>query len=1106
MKKNQLSFQQIASDPSSSAWVNASAGSGKTKVLTDRLLRILLNGTDPSQILCLTFTKTAANEMTERLYKSLSDWSQSGKDERQILLSNLLGRAPTPSEMKVAAQCLYTVRDNLPGIALQTFHSFCQKLLQKFPLEANLQPGFLLLDEIQQKKELEELKQDILYKNSSLSPTLETIADLMTENTFENLLNTIISHKNSFSTLFNSYKNFKKCLLDHEKFILGNHYSANNITTVQEIHKNLYKKSSLSINSFLQDINTLIPSTMTEKSFWEKLKNLKEISPEQQWTEVKKCFFTKENKIKSRLLSKKTLKQYPYLEEKINALTFSLEKQLEEEKCLTSSLSTKCVLQLAYQFLKIYNKRKQERNIMDFDDIIIKVKDLLRSDVYGPLVLHRESQEISHILMDEAQDTSPIQWEIIHLISQEFLNAGMEKTFFAVGDAKQSIYSFQGANYELFKKMQTTFQQLHENIGLPWNNISLDTSYRSTPFVLKTVDNIFNAIPAPYSLDNRISHTAFRQDHKGNVHIEPIITRPSSDQLKESFLETPLEYTQKELAATIAKHISHWCEEEPILPSTGKPLQPCDIMILLRKRSSLIKYLTHELKEYNIPVNGEDRINLWQHLAIQDLFYIGKWLIEPYDDFALTVILKSPLIRLPEEDIFYLCSKRGENTLWEFLEQNKEKYPKVAHLLNLLDDKAKTLKPYDLYIYLLEKEKLKSRYRSIFGKSVDIYISLFLEQLFQKEYAPEGLSSLISFLESMEENKENSYPRPQEEKNCLQITTVHGAKGRQAPLVILPDTTDLPVIKDIFLWHSIDASNSFFIFSPTRTLLPQHLEHILAKKNESQIKEYMRLLYVALTRAEDYLFLAGTEPLKNHELSWYNLSLAHIDNKKNSFFSSPLENCTLKKVSTLEKESIKNSITHPLLSSALEKEVSNSFKPITGIKKKNILTPLKKLQTHDRFFQERGTLIHQILEKSPFTTIEDLQKEVNLLSSLFSSQNLFSPAERNKIIQEIWALQENDEILRVLSFKQYSEYTLVGLYNNHAYKGRIDRLAFDHSSKNLYVIDFKTSSNAPCSLEKIPSNHKEQLDIYTELLKKAFPKTPLKPTLIYTKNRRLFYL
>mgnify|MGYP000262081902 CR=1 FL=1 len=1096
--------QQMASDPNFSAWVNASAGSGKTKVLTDRLLQLLLQGVDPSQILCLTFTKAAAAEMTERLYKKLSTWAQSDEETRHRFLSDLLGREPSKNELLKAANCLYDVRDNIPGIGLQTFHSYCQKLLQKFPLEANLKPGFLLMDETQEKKEVEFIKKQLVYERTSLTSTLEILSEFISEKSFEDLLNAIISNKNYFTNLFSTYETLSDCQKDHVSFILGKELADEQTKSSKTLQENLYKEINTPINTFLESIKTLIANSATEEAFFKNLKNIKNNKDCNKWLEIKKYFLTKENTIKTRLLSKKTITSHPCIYKNFIELTTLLEKLLEKEKSLVTSLTTNCVLELAYGFLTIYNKIKTEKNILDFDDIILKVRDLFKNTIYGPLILHRESQEISHILMDEAQDTSPIQWEVIYTLSQELLSSDIKKTFFAVGDAKQSIYSFQGADYDLFKKMHNTFKQLHTNIERPWLDISLDLSYRSTPTILKTVDNIFNNLPNDYTLQTPLKHKSFRNHHKGEIHIEALTVRPSKDEIKESFLETPLEHAQKNLATTLAEHIATWYKKKPILPSTGAPLQPCDIMVLLRKRSQLGEYLTHALKERNIPVNGEDRIKLWQHLAIQDLFYMGQWLIEPYDDFALVAILKSPLFRLPEEDIFFLCHNRKEQSLWDFLKKNTNKYSKIVTFLENLSQKSKYLNPYNLYTFLLEKKQLKKAYISIFGNSVEVYIALFLEQLFKKEYTPSGLGSLKNFLDTLESNKDESYPYPQENKNCIQIMTVHGAKGRQAPVVVLPDTTDIPNIRELFLWHEIN-NHSFFVFSPARLLFPKNLQHILHKADKKQLNEYIRLLYVALTRAEDHLFLAGIEPHKDSTFNWYNLSSPHIEKENKNFFSTLYESIETIKIS--KKTTIKNNAHYPILEPPSEEEAPLPFKAITSSSSNTKkLTPLEKLQSSESFFQKRGTLIHKLLESSPFSDFKNLEKHVSQTTSLSAFSNSFSPVEKDKIVQEIWNLQKNEQISKILSFDNYSEHTLVGFHNNTPYRGRIDRLAFDSLSNILYIIDFKTSLTAPSSFENIPPEHKLQLYTYTQLLKETFSQISLQPTLIYTKNRRIFYL
>lgn len=1127
LEKSPLTLQQQASNPRTSVWVNASAGSGKTKVLTDRILRLLLEGTLPSQITCLTFTRTAAAEMRERLNKRLENWILFSEEELREDLFDLTGMPPCTEQLKEARLLYGKVCDSQPELALQTFHSFCQSILQRFPIETSLSPNFSLADEAAQHRILKDLKQKILENPSfklthpRLHDGLETLAGFMPESMFINILDEVIAKRFKFRTLFENHNSFESCLEDQKRFILNNELR---FDSFEASHQTIYfSKKIIEISSALYPfIQQLESGNVTEQSIADYLKYVQALesgstkqSEDTAWIQVKTVFLTKAGTIRSRLISKKLEQQVASLGPILDSFITQLTKLVELEKILLTWLCTEATLKVAYEFYILYEESKAQLGLIDFDDVIFKVENLLQDPELSASVLFFLDKKIDHILMDEAQDTTPSQWKIIELIVQELLVVHDQKTFFVVGDPKQSIYSFQGADHNLFVTMHDYFKKFFEKAHLPWLSINMITSYRSTSTVLATVDRVCNTLPFLHKLQNEeIKHLPFRKTTEGRVHFWPLIKR-KEQQEKIGAFSNATDVLQKELAEMLANHIETWCLSQPVLPSTGLPVEPKDIMILVRRRSNLITYLTKALKKRKIPVNGQDRLQLWENLAIQDLYAIGCWVVRPFDDFALACVLKSPLIRIEEKELLVLRASSHEKTLWDTICTRRATYPKEFSLLEELLNEAEKKSPHDFYVYLLEYYGLESWYTSQITPATSMYINLFLEQTLEPAYEQPGLESLDVFLSDIYQNKDRSYPRPNAQDNSVKIMTIHGAKGRQAPIVILPDITQTPITRDNIHWFN-SQPYLYLAVTPPNISLPSYLKSYLMKEEQHKINEYMRLLYVAMTRAEDHLFFSGYEPHNNNDLSWHNFVKPHVETNLNCPLTSK-ENKKCRKVSQSKKiqkyskkaqwglDCVRKEYTQPA-----PQEETLAFMPITSAtkqyaeSKESILpTNYLKFNTPNITF---GTALHKALEKAPYSSDQSLEENLKIVSLIYSQVE-----ERNAYLKslmfEVQKLQENPDVLRLISMPSLIESTVVGLYKSARYKGRIDRLCIDKSNNIIYIIDFKTSLKVPKSIEQIPLSHQKQVNFYKSLLFSLFKDQYfLQPTLIYTETVSIFYL
>lgn len=871
-KKIMSDLQQEASDPKYSVWVSASAGTGKTKVLTDRFLRLLIKGVEPANILCLTFTNAAAVEMQARINSKLKYLSLCNAEKLEEELFLMLGNKPLQPELENAKTLYDKILNSNEPLNIYTIHAFCQKILKTCPLEAGITPEFKILEETKLQDIFLNIRNEI-YLSDEHNDLMKILLNRFHEITLQDIFSEIIEQKIKFKKLF-THKTIPG-EIQNKRLALGE------LNNIYDKVKNLFVKYDLEI-------------------------------------EPKEFFFTKDGKKRKSLLSKELIRKYPKLLLELEKITSEIYHLDELRRIEELEYHTNLLTKLAYIILKKYDSYKEENNLLDYDDLIYYTEKLLNNKATHEWLLHKLESKINHILVDEAQDTTPTQWNIITTLITEF-NA-MDKpnnSIFIVGDDKQSIFSFQGADLRNFSLVNEQLKANLTKANKKFKNITLEYSYRSCTEILQfthyVLQNIKSDYPNLFFPDNPLI-SSFRT-HQGTVTVWPLVTSKKQEEL---FWALPEDYKNSKSAADllieqIVNFIKEKIESKEILPSicamksgytkinlenskefvnqgaecilnvqcpshsdykndsanfsNSSRISEKDFMILVRKRDEFSNNLIKELSKAKLKIEISDRINLKDHLSIMDLMSVAKFVLLPDDDLNLACLLKSPIIGINEQQLYELLINKKDQSLWDTLSLYLDIYEKLNSFIEIY----KTSTAENFFTIVVNSLNLRELLNVHNGDDSDDMINELLT--LSSNYANDIDNSLQGFVAWFENN--NIYiKRNMEHSDKIRVMTVHGSKGLEAPIVILCDSTSLPVSSNKFIWND----NGEMFFSANAADTPQFLQELKEAEKLKDLQEYIRLLYVAMTRAKDHLIICGfSNKATTSENSWYKIAKQTFD-------------------------------------------------------------------------------------------------------------------------------------------------------------------------------------------------------------------------------------
>jgi ATP-dependent helicase/nuclease subunit A len=1118
--------QKIASNPDYNVWVSASAGTGKTKVLIDRILRLLLKGNSIDKILCITFTKVAAQEMINRLSSILARWSilEDADLAKELFLLN--EEEPTTEEISLAKQLFANFIDNPQKINIQTIHSFCQNILNNFPIEANIMSGFKVIEpdyaQELKKQAIESVLNTKIFDDSlEIKNTLTTIVKHISALDFENKISSILNYPEKMDILQDKYnlnidfESFKLNLYEELKAKQG--ISAESILQ-QYFDGSFNKLAFLEIISIAQGTkNKLSASFDINKLFWFlNLPKDEQIKNKDVWEKV---FYTTSGSIRKKIVNEGFLKELQdgqalWVKQVIEEELLRLEKLRNEYKNQISAEINLAFMQLAYEIYKAYENIKLSLGVLDFNDLIIKTHKLLNKSLVIPWILYKLDNKISHILVDEAQDTNPLQWDIIRVFVEEFFTGSSSnqenRSIFVVGDVKQSIYSFQGASPEYFNVIKALFKEKVKNAEKIWHQVPMNTSFRSSSGVISAVNhitsNLFSQNDNIYKEED-FTHLAHNQNLGANIEIWPLLVDDNKEEKWRRY---------KNLATAIVKKIKKLNQDGV---SYG------DILILYRKREGnpTLNYLVKFLKESEIPVLGVDKLNLSEHLAVNDLIALAKFLLQQNDDFSLACVLKSPIFNLKDDDIFNL---KITNSSSLFNSLNQEKYIHIYNKLNKWVSLVDYIPVYDLFFHILYVEKNFTNFLNSFGNEVQDILMEFMNLIlqFNERTQSKNISNLQIFLEFITKGDHKISRDSSSKKDMVNLMTIHASKGLESRVVFILNDLDAKSQNDIILYNE-NPSTPLLLLKLSKDYQNDYTNQIVLKQKNYQLKELARLFYVAITRAKEQLYIcsvAKQAPDENEDKAnhlWWQILNNAINN--NVFFEhnlSALESDFFdEKLGFVTKKAFCISQATPLIKKEIFSQNSINFipqwcfkeapkeqnptKPLSPSKidfeEKYFSSPLSQMDEKKNNLINKGLLVHKILEQINYLSdYKEIELFINNILNGYAEQ--LTEQSIIEIKNNIHSLLNKKELMFLWENKGMAEVGISGQinYNNelNIVSARVDKII--KIDNKLWVIDYKYAKKPNLPSKK----HIKQMEIYKSILKNIYPECDISGLIIYTQS------
>ena len=877
--------QHRASNPRASAWVSANAGSGKTYVLTQRVVRLLLDGVPPSKILCLTFTKAAAANMSMRVFRTLADWTRLDDAALAAALAKMGLERPDAS-MLVRARRLFARTVETPGgLKIQTIHAFCERLLHLFPFEANVAAGFEVIDDRRRADLLSAARERVLMeavrdRDGALGRALRDLAEEAGAGDFDKVLREAMGHRRLVLRALRSDPTGARYAAELRRaFGLGPEETEADIARA-------ILEDGIAPGEWLDLAALLETGSANDKKAAVKLRAAANATAgDEKRSNYIGFFLTDELTPRAKIVTKAISDSRPDLVARFAAEQNRLLGLLERHKAAALVARSRALVIVAGAIFAGYEDAKRRRGLLDFDDLVERTSNLLQK-ADAAWVLFKLDAGIDHILVDEAQDTSPEQWEILAKLAEDFLSGAsartLARTFFAVGDEKQSIYSFQGAEPRKFGEMLRLFERRHREAERLFEPVVLNMSFRSSTGVLKAVDDVFGigAHARGVTFDNVVpTHEAFHDTLPGLVEIWPLekpqaLEEPRDWRLPLDRLDVqdPPVVVAKRIAATLRGWLAPGSSECVHENGRARPIRAGDVLILVRRRGPFFEAVIRALKEAGVPVAGADRLRLGEHIAVMDLVALGRACLLPDDDLTLACVLKSPLVGLDDDDLIALAPDR-KGTLARALEASTEpRHAAAAVRLKQWRDLARSLSPFAFYARVLGADGGRRAMIGRLGPEAGDALDEFLREAlaYEKDEPP----SLTGFLARFEAADVEIKRDMEAASDTVRVMTVHASKGLEAKIVFLPDTCGVPSGKhDPKLYALEDAAGPPLIaWSKKKDSDPSRLAAARASAREAQEDEYRRLLYVAMTRAEERLYIAGFHGRNDPaQTCWYHM-------------------------------------------------------------------------------------------------------------------------------------------------------------------------------------------------------------------------------------------
>ena len=1076
--------QIAAARPLQNTWLSANAGSGKTRVLTDRVARLLLGGVEPQHILCLTYTKAAASEMQNRLFKRLGEWAMAPTDALQTALRKLGEDDLPPHRLQRARQLFARAIETPGGLRIQTIHSFCGSLLRRFPLEAGVPPGFAELDDRAARLMRAEIVEEMA--DGPQAQVVRRLTEVQAGEDFGKLVEEISRHRGAFSGA--------------DTAELSALYDLPAGLTEGDILADVFFGDEAVWMSGVVDV--LAGGSTNDAKAARALGALGFGSPTSKTLEVLEKWLLHQGGGKDpskhftakvgEFPTKDTRPRLGDLIEPLNDLMLRVEAARAKRLALAAADKTRALHDFAAVFLPDYARRKADRGLLDFDDLIGKARALLRDPSLAAWVLYRLDGGIDHILVDEAQDTSPDQWDLVESLAEELIageGAGVRpRTLFVVGDKKQSIYSFQGADVAAFDLKRDHFGgRLAGGPGL--ETLSLEHSFRSSRAVLDVVDATFT--PAQHqALGGPSQHLAFNDALPGRVDVWPVIEKEESPDPDEWFRPVDAR-SPEDPRVVLAKALAEWMRDTvtagvqiPQADKDPRRVHYGDFLILVQRRSPLFHEIIRACKALGLPIAGADRLKLGGELAVRDLSALLAFLDTPEDDLSLACLLRSPLCGWTERDLYQLAQGR-KGYLWEALRDHPA-HPETRAFLDDLRGQADFLRPYDLIERALQRHDGRRRLIARLGAEAEDGIDELLSQALA--YEASDVPSLTGFLTWMETDDVEVKRQLDGEGHRIRVMTVHGAKGLEGEIVILPDTGDRKPQERDQIYRLPEGVAVWKTAAPES---PPVIADERAARKEREAQERLRLLYVAMTRARCWLITAAAGEI-TQDACWYNLirdgvarvgAVALGDVQRHAFgdWPAPLgpQIDAPKGVASLPVW-----LTRPA-PAVLQAAKVLSPSDLGGAKASPGETALP-----EAIAKARGTALHLLLERLPGV---DPALWPDRARSLIED-----PTLADDMLAEARAVLADPALTALFGTETLAEVAVTAPWNGRVLAGSIDRLVI--TSDRVQVIDYKSNAVIPATQGQIPEGILRQLEAYAHMLDQIYPDRQIETAILWTRG------
>lgn len=1127
--------QARASDPKASTFVSANAGSGKTHVLVQRVIRLLLSGVPPEKILCITFTKAAAANMAERVFTTLGHWVTLDDAGLDAAIREAGIAHPSASLRREARKLFACALETPGGLKVQTIHALCTRLLQQFPFEANVPARFAVLDDRDQNEMMERANLAVFLEasripDSPIGRALRTAMANAADVTFKEVVREACLSRDHFMAWTDAAGNATAAAAQMSA-ALG--VSADD--RIEDVEREIVDGPNLPRSSWKEMATLLDTSSKADQKQAERLRAALTFTGAAQVDEYLGVFLTDDRAPRASVITNSFIKKNPVAGNRFDAEIDRLGPLIERRRAVVARDRTEALIHIATAAAAHYRREKLERGLLDYDDLIDKTLAML-DRVSSGWVHYKLDRGVDHVLIDEAQDTSPRQWDIVAHIISEFTSGagardGLVRTVFAVGDEKQSIFSFQGAAPREFDLRRRELRRRFEEAGLKFDPVSFTYSFRSGPVILHSVDHVFreqeifrsiHAVENGYPIHNAMTDAGPSLIELWDLAVAD--DRQDIEGWRAPFDGVAVTSPEVKLARRIQAEIKRLVTSGTMTGSAGgrRPLRYGDMLILVRRRGNAFDAVIQALKHAGIPVAGADRLKLTEHIAIIDLMNLADALLLPQDDLALAVALKSPLFGLDDDDLFKLAYQR-RGSLREALTAQAPTDERFSAALQRLEECERRFTqetPFAFYAWLLGGDGGRARMLRRLGHEANDALDEFLElALGYERKAPASLQGFVAWLRAADTEVKRDMEISRDE---IRVMTVHGAKGLEASVVFLVDTTTSPSdtqrLRLIHLPQGNAAPNApgVVVWAGKKAEDPPAVADARKAMLGDTEDEYRRLLYVAMTRAADRLIVGGCMPGNMSTVrksSWYDLITRGL---ANAGLKLEEEETPAGKVMRYSRPDDIADLSGPAAPTeaapvALPSWLREAAAPEASAA--GVLRPSdpsdgdshpirsgESVQLRARALQ-RGTLVHRLLQSLPEIALE--RRLGAALGYLARNADGWSEDERAALARQVVALTVDLRFAPVFAPGSRAEVSIVGRLERPGLpkalvSGQIDRLVV--TPNEVLIVDFKTNNAPPRTAADAPKGYIRQLALYRAVLAKLYPQRIIHAALLWTET------